>query len=319
MRAIDDESLYFTLLQEFKLDGFFGTPQTENWMRFLFTSAEHGIKVTLKEFKLDVSKLILYEATPEAPVNEKACQCFENASLCIDRDIIPVIETRRLGYCTNLKSLAIKFYRIAQLQELFFFEKLTKLVTLDLNMPGELEDEDFETVLCPGQAFDCGIPSLSELKIGGDIFGRFPQVFWPFFLYFPNLKKIDFNGLIIIPKDFIVHLSLVKALEEIEFGPNRVQGSLKDELFTKLCKSQRPGEIYMVPAIAAFCRLKTLIVQDTLELTDVCVVEGIALSKTLSVVFFMDTLTRSLTAVSVLAMTNANFVYGGNNEFVRSI
>lgn len=293
------------------------------WFKFLFTIRNLGIKIIFpEEFKLNGNILLEYNnETIESPLNNTTCDCFQIAELDFKNEIPNNIEvkSKKLGFCTNITSFKIKFYRNVKFQELLFLQKLKNLESLVL-MPlidTHYEQEQLEedtTPIFPIQIFDtCNFLSLLSLEIYKDLFGpnqqSIEQVFASFFLNFPNLKTINLNDLEIIPAHIFVHLSKLELLEELDISWLKEHVSLTDEMFTELCESQRPGRIELVPAVTAFNKLSYLSVFRSKELTDICFVEGISKSQTLTRVSMSFVTNGQFKIDSFIAMQNANFKY----------
>lgn len=111
----------------------------------------------------------------------------------------------------------------------------------------------------------------------------------------------------------IVHLSKLETIEEMDLS---WLDYLSDEMFTELCQSQRElaANNEYVPAIAAFNRLKTLRISACPNLTNICIVEGIALNETLTYLSF-----DNLGHVSIETMENVGFWVNEAGDLQRKI
>lgn len=179
--------------------------------------------------------------------------------------------------------------------ELQFLPKIQKIEKLILAVGGEFLYHNISHVNFGGEVLQFIFPSLNDLEIKGNVFGpAINQLLPSFSMCFLKLKTLRLNRLKIVPNDIFVQLSKLDFLEILEIiSINRNDCEWTDDKFIKPCKSQRGGEgeyhkkgdgdvvPELVPAITAFKNLTKLFIKDCLNLTDICIVQGICLSETL--------------------------------------
>lgn len=163
--------------------------------------------------------------------------------------------------------------------------------------------EPIDITYCPKQAFQCSIPSLTNLCINGNVFATIDETYSAFYLYFPILKTIKLLNIRILPENIFVDLSKMESLQDIFLRcRNTYLTNVTDVMFTQRCKSQ--WTIKVVPAIAGFKKLRILHIASFPNLTDKCVVDGIALSSTLRIASLQG-IRPPLTTASQVALHKA--------------
>lgn len=154
---------------------------TNNWLKFLFICCNYEIKLnhtsSNKMLHLNVSNLLSYDETTEAPVSENICQYFRIAKARFTSTTGKLIQ--KLGYCKNLQELDyhIQNRPSAEFEQVYFLSKLQKLQILKLcfyySPHSDLEENDLNDFIAfPNQMFgNVGFHLLTELEISSFVIG----------------------------------------------------------------------------------------------------------------------------------------------------
>lgn len=256
-------------------------PATELFLTSLVVCANHKIII-------DASGIIDFNKFLQLPTVEQSllqrCPLFEKGTidgiLTFARSSAPALTNLDKLDLLNIKKLALNFQRNILSGELAFLKEIKGLEELVMKN-GLMPDRPFPATAYTefDEVLSSGLPSIIKLKVQYDMFDAFYVDKW--WKYFPNLKEVKISNCKCIRDDFIWLLSGLEFLTDLNLSS---LDSLEDITFTWPYEPHfavDDGDVEMVPAICRFKNLECLELRFCPQLSDNCVINGIAHCKTL--------------------------------------
>lgn len=267
-----------------------------DWMEVLaLATLKYGLEINLMGKSIDLNNLFKKADKANINVNEHNCNSLKNGQI----EFKTPSELSRIECCTKLEKLVILDNWGARstndLRIIPSLKRLNSLCLIGSYMPDishwHIENWNF----LPAED---GLPTLTRLKICGNIFSSYNYVHFP--MYFPNLEKLVVRNNSSIGDDFFVSLGKLEKLKALYI----FNCEIIDEIFTTLQhKDYFPYSVTysVIPAFATLKCLELLVISGCYKLTDACLIDGVAKSSTL----------KLLALLCSSAKINAQFTVSG--------